>query len=90
MFWQKKKDYWFRPKRLGIVAVYVPANRAGWITTLVLLAFAAVFFLLADAHSHSASDTISQFLPWGLLFMVIYDWFCFRTGEYPSWWRKWE
>ena len=81
--------YWFRPKRFWRwFALYVPTSLGGWVVTLFLLALAAAFFFLIDYRSHSASDTLINFAPYAVMFMLLFDLLCFRLGEYPSWWRK--
>jgi len=40
-------------------------------------------------RSHRAgSDTLISFAPWAISILIIFDFLCFRFGEYPSWWRK--
>lgn len=82
-------SYWFKPARLGKwVAVYYPTSLAGWIVTLVLLAAAIKLYILIDLRSHSDLETLTDFLPWVLMFLLIYDLLCFRRGLYPWWWKK--
>lgn len=81
--------YWFRPKRFwNWFAAYYPSSVEGWAVTISLIVFAVVIFLHIDKNSHSVSDTLISFTPWVLAFFVIFDLFCFRKGEYPSWWRR--
>ncbi len=84
----KTRQYWFEPKRFGIVAGYYPVTRAGWIVTLVTIIVLATIFVAVDQHSHSVSDTlIGIVLPW-LVVLLIFDIISFRTGRYPSWWKR--
>lgn len=87
----KKHPYWFRPARFwSFFAFYYPASPAGWVATLILLTILIWAFLGADQHSHSNSDTLIGFAPWFIAMLALFDLLCFRTGEYPSWWKKWK
>ena len=82
-------NYWFKPKRFWKwFAFYYPVNLKGWIVTIVLFVFAVLIFCRIDSTSHSVSDTLFSFAPWIIGLMLIYDLLCFRTGEYPNWWKK--
>lgn len=82
------KRYWFKPARFWKwFAAYYPSSWQGWIITLVLaLAFVAIFHRF-DLRAHSVSDALIGFAPWAIALLVLYDLACFRTGEYPPWWR---
>ncbi|MEP7162239.1 MAG: hypothetical protein ABI747_00535 [Candidatus Moraniibacteriota bacterium] len=81
--------YWFRPARFWKwFAFYYPATWEGWLVTIALIAFGVKVFFLIDRESHSASDTLLAFAPWVIALFALFDLLCFRTGEYPSWWRK--
>ncbi len=82
------KTYHFKPARLGVFAIYYPTTWIGWVITLILAAAFIFFFVKADQSSHSASDTLFNFVPYGTAILLIFDLLCFRIGEYPSWWRK--
>lgn len=56
--------------------------------TLILAAAFVKLFIIIDSHSHSGSDTLFAFAPWAIGIFLLFDLFCFRTGEYPAWWRK--
>ncbi len=43
---------WFRP--LGLV--FLPVSVAGWVVTLLAVAFCANVFVALDAQAHSVSD----------------------------------
>ncbi len=83
------RHYWFRPARFGIFAGYYPVNAAGW--TITIFTFFALLFvlMLADATSHSISDTLISTAPSAIIILLIFDLISFRTGEYPHWWRNW-
>jgi hypothetical protein len=81
--------YWFKPKRFwGCFAFYYPSSKGGWVTTIVLLAVGGFLFVFIDSRSHSVSDTLIGFAPWAIALMALFDLFCCRAGEYPSWWKK--
>lgn len=81
--------YWFRPKRFWKwFAAYYPSSIEGWAVTLVLVVFAVVIFIDIDRKTHLVSDALVSFIPWMVAIFAIFDVFCFRKGEYPSWWRK--
>ena len=84
-----QKKYWFRPKKFwGWFAAYYPASREGWTVTAAAILALVLIFLSADRASHSVSDTFFAAAPGGIIVLLIVDLICFRTGEYPSWWRR--
>lgn len=85
------KHYWFRPKRFWKwFAAYYPTSWQGWIVTFALTALLVAVFLKVDRASHSASDTLLGVAPFAITILLAFDLFCFRTGEYPSWWTPLE
>lgn len=83
------RKYWFRPKKFwGWFAAYYPVSREGWTIAGVAVLALALIFIHADRTSHSASDTFLASAPGGIIVLLIIDLICFRTGEYPNWWRK--
>ncbi len=84
--------YWFRPKRLGDFAAYYPVNFPGWVVTLSSLFFLIYFFVVDTQIVYRAGGGLLHFLLELIVIFLIYDLFCFRTGEYPSWWsgRHWR
>lgn len=81
--------YWFKPARFWKwFAFYYPISKEGWGVTIFLIGFAVVLFLTIDSRSHSISDTLIGFAPWGIAIGAVFDLLCFRRGEYPSWWRR--
>ena len=86
---QKQKQYWFRPKKFWkVFAFYYPTSRAGYVATLLLILPLMIIFQYIDKYTHSVSDTLFNFAPWGIAFAAIFDSLCFRFGEYPAWWKK--
>jgi hypothetical protein len=68
--------------------VYYPASWQGWLCTLILSVLAVIIFTQIDTRSHSGSDTLINFAIPAIALMLLYDLLCFRTGEYPYWWRR--
>ena len=67
---------WFRP--LGLL--FVPVSIAGWLITLLVLAFCAHIFLFVDARAHSVTDTFYGIFPyWGSALLAL-AWIADRTG----------
>ncbi len=81
--------YWFRPARFWKwFAAYYPSSAEGWIITLILAAGFAVVYIYINARSHSIFETLLGVAPVAVIVMLVFDLLCFRTGEYPSWWRR--
>jgi hypothetical protein len=71
------KLIWF--KRSGWI--YQPVSFAGWSITLLTFAMCAWFFIVIDRHSHSVSDTLIGFFPYGVCFWVVTFWIASNTVE---------
>jgi hypothetical protein len=81
--------YWFKPARYWKwFAAYYPVTWQGWVVTIATVLALAKLFIIVDATSHSAVDTLIAMVPWALVILCIFDLITVRTGEYPSWWRK--
>ena len=81
--------YWFKPARFWKwFACYYPSSWQGWGITLFLGAILVGVFLKIDQQSHSGSDTLIRFAPWFIAIGLLFDVLCFRTGLYPSWWKR--
>ena len=58
---------WFR--KLGLV--FLPVSIAGWVITLLALAFCIQVFIFVDGRSHSVSDTLYGIFPyWAPAFLL--------------------
>ena len=80
--------YWFRPARLGWIAVYYPVMFPGWVFTFICIFFLYYFFILSSASTSTTWEMVLSYLPKAVIVFFVYDLACFRTGEYPSWWRN--
>jgi len=86
-----EKTYWFKPKRFWRwFAAYYPVSLEGWAAMVLTLVALGLVFFLVDRTSHSVSDTFYAFAPWAVIILLAFDLISFRTGEYPSWWKKRE
>jgi len=57
-----------------------PVTVAGWLVTLVALAYLVQVFLAIDAHAHSVTDTLYAVYPhWGVTCLG-WDWIARRTA----------
>ncbi len=85
----KEEKFWFRPAKFWkYFAFYYPASIQGWFLTFLLVVIFVKIFMIIDLMSHSGSDTLISFAPWAIVIMLLFDFLCFRFGEYPSWWKK--
>ena len=84
----KISRYWFKPQHFGVFAGYYPVTWEGWALTVLCLTLLTYLFQEADQPSHSASDTLLKFAPGAIAVLLFFDLLCFRTGEYPAWWRR--
>ena len=83
--------YWFRPLRFWkYFACYYPASFAGMIATFLLGALLVSLFFFFESRSHSATDTLIALAPWMITILALFDLLCFRFGEYPSWWKRYQ
>ncbi len=68
--------HWFKP----VGPVFYPASIAGWILTLIAVAFCGHVFLFVDHRSHSVTDTLYGIFPcWGPTLLAL-AWIADRTG----------
>ena len=68
---------WF--VRKGIL--FFPVSIIGWLISLVSIAFCVYLFIHIDSHSHSASDTLINFVFNALLVAVVYSLIAFFTSK---------
>lgn len=67
---------WFRPMGL----LFRPASIAGWLISLVAIAFCIQVFIAIDRHSHSVSDTLYGIFPFWAPTLLAVAWIADRTG----------
>lgn len=53
--------------------LFVPVSIIGWLISLACIAFCVYLFIDIDSRSHSASDTLINFLFMALLVAVVYS-----------------
>ena len=68
---------WFKPFGL----IFRPVSTAGWIVTLLALAFCVHIFLFVDGRSHSVSDTFYGVFPYWTPTFLLWLWIASRTAE---------
>ena len=67
---------WF--KSVGVF--FRPASVAGWVVTVLALAFCIHVFLFVDARSHSVSDTFYGIFPYWVPSFLLWIWIASRTS----------
>ena len=67
---------WFKP----VGPVFRPISIAGWIVTLLALAFCVHIFLFVDGKSHSVSDTFYGVFPYWVPTFLLWLWIASRTS----------
>lgn len=81
------KRKWFRAKNYGWG--WVPVTWEGWLVTFGFCFLEVANFFRIDSHSHSASDTLINFIPETLVLVAVLIVICYVTGEKPEWrWGK--
>lgn len=60
--------------------VYVPISIIGWLITAFTFLICGWVFYVIDRHSHSASDTLWNFLPYVVSFFTIRNWIASNTS----------
>jgi len=67
---------WFRPAGL----IFRPVSLAGWIFTLLAIAFCVHIFLFVDRHAQSVSDTLYGIFPYWVPTFLLWLWIASRTS----------
>ena len=67
---------WFKP--FGFI--FYPMSIAGWIVTLLALAFCGHIFLFIEDKSHSVSDTFYGVFPYWAPIFLTWIWIANRTS----------
>lgn len=82
------RRYWFKPARFGIFAGYYPVTWQGWLIVCVTVGALAMTFWSADWNADSLREMLFGVALPTIIILLIFDIIAFRTGEYPSWWKK--
>jgi len=75
--------YWFRRKIFGWG--WTPATWQGWIVLLLFAVLVVLNFKRIDSVSHSASDTLINFIPQLIIMTFVLIGICYKKGEKPKW-----
>lgn len=67
---------WFKP----FGPVFRPVSIAGWIITVLALAFCVHIFRFVDGRSHSVSDTFYGIFPYWVPTFLLWLWIASRTS----------
>jgi hypothetical protein len=70
------RPIWFEPFGL----FFRPVSIAGWILSVLALAFCAHIFLFVDDKSHSVSDTIYGIFPYWFPTLLAWIWIASKTS----------
>lgn len=73
------KKFWFKSKRYGFG--WYPASREGWFTLAVFVVAITWNAIRIDSHSHSASDTLINFIPQTFVLVLLLIAIAYATGE---------
>jgi hypothetical protein len=68
---------WFMPFGL----IFRPVSIAGWMISLIALAFCLHIFLFVDGRSHSVSDTFYGVFPYWIPSFLTWMWIARRTSD---------
>jgi|GEM_PF-227230 len=78
------KKPWFSPKKFGY-GWGLPSTWQGWVVLVFYFAFLIYDFKRIDSHSHSASDTLINFIPQLILASVVLFFIARITSGKPKW-----
>jgi len=78
-----KKRLWFRAKDYGWG--WQPCTWQGWLVIVVYIVGMVFVALRVDGDSHSASDTLINFIPQAIFLTAILIWIAAAYGERPEW-----
>lgn len=80
--------YWFKPFKIGYVALYYPVSWQGYIISALALFIVVHDFIKVDQMSHSVSDTLLGASIPIIGILIIFNIITRLKGEYPWWWKK--
>ncbi|MSR76398.1 MAG: hypothetical protein EXS68_02295 [Candidatus Ryanbacteria bacterium] len=78
-----KKKLWFRAKDYGWG--WQPSSWEGWLIIVAYIMGMFFIFWRIDTDSHSASDTLINFIPQSIILTAILIWTASAFGERPEW-----
>ncbi len=86
-FKNNPNGYWFKAKLYGWG--WTPVKWQGWAVVIAFIFLSILNFNRLDYSSHSASDTLINFLPQTFILVIILILICYKKGEKPRWqWGK--
>lgn len=77
------QGYWFKAKLYGWG--WTPVRWQGWLTIIIWIAVMVLNAYRIDSSSHSASDSLINFIPQTIILIFILLFICYKTGEKPHW-----
>ena len=77
------QGYWFKAKLYGWG--WVPVKWQGWFVLAIFIILVLLNFFRIDSTSHSASDTLINFIPQTIILALILIAICYKKGEKPRW-----
>ncbi len=77
------QGYWFKRKLYGWG--WTPATWQGWLVLFGFIVLMVLNFLRLDIPSHSASDTLINFIPETAVMVLLLIGICWKKGEKPKW-----
>jgi len=78
---------WFKAKLYGWG--WYPCTWQGWAIILFFAIAEILLFKIINYSSHSASDTLINFVPFAFLLIIVLVIICYIKGERPRWrWGK--
>ena len=78
-----KENLWFKAKKYGWG--WYPSKWQGWVVLALYTIATILHFINIDKFSHSASDTLVNFLVPFIINTTFLLIICYATGEKPKW-----
>ncbi|MDO8600664.1 MAG: hypothetical protein Q7R73_03540 [bacterium] len=75
------KSSWFKAKDIGIATAHYPVTWQGWVVFFFGAALLVLIFMVSDASSHSASDTLIDAAPPAVAVLLFTNWITCRRCE---------
>lgn len=77
------EGYWFKRKLYGWG--WTPATWQGWLVLAVFIILITLNAFRIDFNSHSASDTLINFISQTIILGALFIWICLKKAERPRW-----